>query len=73
MKTEEMSERLFATVPEVGRLLRADERTIRRAIADGQIPAVRLGATWRIPVAWLRVRALLDPPPDPVEAGVDAA
>ncbi|WP_043615258.1 helix-turn-helix domain-containing protein [Nonomuraea candida] len=73
MKTDEMNGRLFATVPEVSRLLRADDRTIRRAIADGQIPGVRLGTTWRIPVAWLRTQALLDPPTDSDEAAVDAA
>lgn len=48
---------LFATVSEVVAILRHDPRTIRRAIADGQIPAVKAGATWRIPVAWLAGQA----------------
>ncbi|MEV4107745.1 helix-turn-helix domain-containing protein [Nonomuraea sp. NPDC049695] len=52
--------RLFATVPETAGLFGADERTVRRAIKDGQIPAVQVGATYRVPVAWLRAQALVD-------------
>jgi excisionase family DNA binding protein len=48
---------LFATVPEAAAILRYDVRTVRRAIADGDIPAVRAGVTYRIPVAWLRAQA----------------
>jgi len=44
-------------VPEVASLLRRDERTIRRGIEAGTIPATRAGATWSIPVSWLRERA----------------
>jgi excisionase family DNA binding protein len=51
---------LFATVPEAASVLRYDVRTVRRGIADGDIPAVKAGATYRIPVAWLRARALLE-------------
>lgn len=54
--------RLFATVPEVARVLRYDERTVRRAIAAGQIPAVVAGVTHRVPVAWIRAQALLVSP-----------
>jgi excisionase family DNA binding protein len=49
--------RNFATVPEVAGILRYDVRTVRRAINDGEIPAVKAGATYRVPVAWLRERA----------------
>src|SRR5437016_2683138 len=49
--------RLFATAPETAAVLRADERTVRRALEAGQIPGFRCGATWRIPVAWLREQA----------------
>lgn len=49
--------RLFATVPEAAAILRYDVRTVRRAIAAGEIPAVRVGATYRIRVSWLREQA----------------
>lgn len=52
--------RLFASVPEVAEIFRWDERTIRRGIKDGQIPATQVGATHRIPVAWIRAQALLE-------------
>jgi excisionase family DNA binding protein len=45
---------LFATVPEAVPLLRMDERTIRAACARGEIPAVRIGLQWRIPMSWMR-------------------
>jgi excisionase family DNA binding protein len=54
----DLAGRLFATVPEAAAILRYDPRTLRRAIADGEIPAVKAGATYRIPVAWLRAQAL---------------
>jgi excisionase family DNA binding protein len=49
--------RHFAAVPVVASILDADPRTVRRAIKDGQIPAVKVGATYRVPVAWLRQQA----------------
>ena len=49
--------RLFATVPEAAAILRYDVRTVRRAIAAGEIPAVKVGATYRIRVSWLREQA----------------
>lgn len=49
--------RLFATAPEVAAVLGYDVRIVRKAIEDGQIPGVRLGATYRIPVSWLRQAA----------------
>lgn len=52
--------RLFASVPEVAEILGYDERTIRRGIKDGQIPATQVGATHRVPVAWICAQALLD-------------
>lgn len=52
--------RLFATVPEVAEILGYDERTVRRGIKDGQIPATQVGATHRVPVAWIRAQALMD-------------
>ena len=37
-------------------IMGADERTIRSAIRAGDIPAVRVGQRWKVPVNWL-VRA----------------
>jgi hypothetical protein len=46
--------RLFATPAEAEPILRADERTIRRACAAGAIPgAIKIGVLWRIPVQTL--------------------
>ena len=58
--------RLFATVPEAAAILRYDVRTVRRGIASGEIPAIRVGATYRIRVSWLREQA--GTPPDEDEA-----
>lgn len=54
---KDLDGRLFATVPETADITRYDPRTIRRAIEAGEIPATRAGATWRIPVAWIREQA----------------
>jgi excisionase family DNA binding protein len=62
---EELAEairgKLFMTVPEVADLARVDQRTLRRAIEAGEIPAVRLGNTVRIPTAALLQLAGLSP------------
>ena len=49
--------RVFATVPEAAAILRYDVRTVRRAIAAGEIPATKVGSTYRIRVSWLRKQA----------------
>ena len=56
---ERLDGRLFATVTEASAILGYDKqgRTVRAAIAAGVIPAIRAGATWRVPVAWLRAQA----------------
>jgi excisionase family DNA binding protein len=54
---EDLADRDFAVVPEVSVILRVDPRTIRRHIANGTIPATRVGAEWRVPVRWLREAA----------------
>jgi excisionase family DNA binding protein len=48
---ERIKGKLFCTTTEAGAVLRYDHRTIRVAIEEGQIPGVRVGATWRVPVA----------------------
>jgi hypothetical protein len=45
--------RLFATVPEAAVVLRSDVRSVRRAIAAGDIPAQAVGPRKLVPVAWL--------------------
>ena len=54
MTLEDLGERLFATVGETAAITRYDRRTIRRAIERGEIPAIKAGATWRVPTSWLR-------------------
>jgi excisionase family DNA binding protein len=54
--------KLFMTVPEVADLTRVDQRTLRRAIEDGQLAAVRIGSAVRIPTAaFLQLARLLEP------------
>jgi excisionase family DNA binding protein len=48
------------TVLEYAATFCADERTVRRAIKDGQIQALQVGTTWRIPVAPLLSRCGID-------------
>lgn len=43
------SDRPALTTGEVARLLRIDARTVTRAIADGDIPARRIGKQWFVP------------------------
>ena len=54
---EQLEGRGFAEVWEVAAILEADRRTIRSQCRKGEIPYVKLGATYRIPVAWLRQAA----------------
>jgi excisionase family DNA binding protein len=51
---ERLRDRLFATTTECGAVLRYDHRTIRKGILSGEIPAVRVGSTFRIPTKWIR-------------------
>jgi excisionase family DNA binding protein len=66
--------RLFTTVPVVADLLDLDERTVRRGIQRGELPAVRVGNTLRIPVAAVLRLAGIDPTTEAEPAaGGDAA
>jgi hypothetical protein len=58
---DDLSGKLFASVPEVAAVLRSDPRSIRRAIAAGDIPCTRIGPRSLVPVAWLRQAAGLEP------------
>lgn len=65
---DRLNGRWFATVTEAAEILHVDRRTVYRALDRGEIPGVRVGQQLRVPVAWLRERAMLDggPPPPPV-------
>jgi excisionase family DNA binding protein len=54
---ERLNGRWFVTIAEAAEILHVDPRTVRRAIDRGQVPAVRVGQQYRVPVAWLRERA----------------
>jgi hypothetical protein len=58
----ELVTRVVITVPEYAATFCADERTVRRAIKYGQIQALLIGGTWRIPVAPLLPQCGLTPP-----------
>ena len=49
--------RLFASTTEAAVILDYDPRAIRKAIDAGEIPSVRVGATRRVPVAWIMSQA----------------
>jgi excisionase family DNA binding protein len=58
---EDLNGRSFACPWEVAAILRIDVRTVRRAIATGDIPSVKTGQQqFRIPAAWLRQAALAE-------------
>jgi excisionase family DNA binding protein len=61
----------FTGTPEVASILGRDERTIRRAIEAGKIPASRIGSKWAVPVAWLRQQAGEPEPSPDVDALAD--
>lgn len=45
--------RLFVSVKELAGLSDTDPRTVRRGIANGDIPSVTISNSVRIPVAWV--------------------
>jgi excisionase family DNA binding protein len=58
----ELRSRVVITVAEYAVTFSYDERTVRRAIREGQLQALQVGDTWRIPVAPLLQRCgLADP------------
>jgi hypothetical protein len=54
---DSIGDKLFASVPESAVILRSDPRSVRRAVAAGVIPAVRVGPRLLVPVEWLREMA----------------
>lgn len=49
LSTLRESSRAVITVAEAAKLLEVDERTVRRACGDGQIPSLRVGVRLLIP------------------------
>jgi hypothetical protein len=70
---DDLSGKIFASVPEVADIIGRDERTVRKCAESGLIPGQKIGANWAIPVSWIREQAGLAglPPaamaPDPDE------
>lgn len=52
--SETVSEKLLLTVTEAAELCGYSRSFLYEAINRGEIPAIRLGRTCRIPAAWLR-------------------
>lgn len=62
---DDLSGKIFASVPEVAGIIGRDERTVRKCVESGSIPGQKFGANWSVPVAWLREQAgLPEPSPD---------
>jgi excisionase family DNA binding protein len=59
--------RIYATTSETAKVLGYDRRTIIDGIEAGQIPAIRILTTWRIPVEWIMAQ------PGIPDGGADAA
>lgn len=58
--------RLVASITDVAALLETDPRTVLRGIEAGDIPAVKVGRVWRIPVPKLKAMlGLADEPTTP--------
>jgi excisionase family DNA binding protein len=70
MTLDEIRCRLFVTVAEVAEILDMDERTVRRAIEQGQIPAIKVGVQTAIPAP--KLLALIEPADTPGPAAPSA-
>jgi len=53
----DLEDRDFATVSEYAAVMRCDPRTVTAAIKAGEIPAVKVGAAYRVALSWLRQAA----------------
>lgn len=54
-----MNDRLYFSVGEAAKILGCHPVTVRRQIALGAIPAIRVGRPWRIPMAALEPETAL--------------
>jgi hypothetical protein len=66
MKLDDLGDKLFASTTETAAILDGlDPRTVRRAIAAGEIPGRRVGSKLLVPVAWLREQVIGTAPEAP--------
>lgn len=68
---ESHDQRAFLTAEDVQDLLGLDRSTVYRMAADGRLPAVKIGRSWRFPSA--RIHELLSRPTLEPLVGVDSA
>jgi hypothetical protein len=68
LKALEEAGRLFASPVEVAAVLDRDIKSVRAAVAHGDIPSIRVGPRYQVSVAWLRRQADGVPDPQPVRA-----
>lgn len=66
-----ITEAPFLTVDEAAALVRLSTKTIRRLIDAGEIPAIRVSGSIRIPIAWRD--ALMRAAGEAVAASLEAA
>jgi excisionase family DNA binding protein len=58
MTLDDLNGQTFASIQQAAAILGgSDERTVRRAAADGSIPSIQVGARRLIPTSWLRQQA----------------
>lgn len=51
---------LFFGVPDAAAFLGIDARSLRRAIAAGEVPSTKIGPRMLVPTEWLRKQAQVD-------------
>jgi hypothetical protein len=72
MTLDDLDGRLFASTTEAAAILDGlDPRTVRRAIAAGDIPGRRVGNKLLVPVSWLREQVAGGPGGGPSDPGLD--
>lgn len=59
MTLDDIRDRTVITVTEAAELLELDARTVRRGLENGDLPGVRVGQRWVIPVA--HILPILEP------------
>lgn len=73
LSVEALRGRVFIPVPEAAQVFEVDPRTLRRGIEAGEIPAVKIAGSWRLPVAKLLALASVDDEPATDQPGAPAA
>jgi hypothetical protein len=72
MTLDDLAGRNFASITEAAQLCdNADPRTIRRMAQRGDIPSIKVGVRYMIPVAWLREHLDAGVTPEPPAVDLD--